>query len=385
MNKKYTNMLLIGAGVGLICFMAYQALSGAFSSGKVYYKPDDTVVHAEGNVEQTAQNYNALGFRLISRSENMCVSPNMIASNLGFYYEGAVDEGREEAATMLGSDENVKENHAALLNALQKGARPTYDGYFSGLFMDKNTKPKETFVNSAPFYKAYFETSDFYDFAGTRDKINAAANELSGGKITRAVNEVYPKSSMIFVSALSVKEEFSDDVGQVTEETKEVNGQRVAYYNIEKARVSLYEDDNALFVSIPLKNGYDYEVIMSQNDINALTLADIKSYRDRATESVVAIALPKPKEEQYHELKDTLKNAGFSAAFDKTTIIMNLTDSVKVKVDKIDHSVNFELMAGQEGSVNGSVAKSVNIDKPYYFMLSHRETGCKTIMGKKTL
>lgn len=385
MNKKYANILLIGAGLGLICFMAYQALSGAFSAGKVYYKPDDTVVEAEGNVEQTVQNYNALGFRLISRSENMCVSPNMIASNLGFYFEGAVDEGREEAAAMLGSNENVKENHAALLKALQKVERPTYYGCFSGLFMDKSTKPKEDFLNAAPFYKAYFETSDFYDFAGTRDKINAAANELSGGKITRAVHEVYPKSSMVFASALSVKEEFSDDIGQVTEEARDVNGQRVAYYNIEKARVSLYEDDNALFVSIPLKNGYDYEVITSKNDINALTLADIKGYRDRAAETIVSVSLPKPQEEQYHELKEPLKNAGFSAAFDKTTIIMNLTDSVKVKVDKIDHSASLELLPGEGGNVSGSVAKTVNIDKPYYFMLSHRETGCKTIMGKKTL
>ena len=76
---------------------------------------------------------------------------------------------------------------------------------------------------------------------------------------------------------------------------------------------------------------------------------------------------------------------GFGAPFNKTTIITNLTESIKVKVDKMDQSISYEITQKEvDREIDGEISQTVVIDKPYYYMVSDRNTGCKTIMGKKS-
>lgn len=384
MDKKMANILLIGAGIGLICFMAFQALSGSLSKGTVYYDPNAVVETGDQDASQTAQNYNGLGYRLISQSDNMCVSPNMIASSLGYYYEGAVDEGKEEAAIMLGTNENVKEKHAALVKELISTSQIEYDAYFTGLFMDKGTKPKEPFLKAAPYYGVYFETCDFYDFAGVKTKMDKAAAKISEGKLSQGVNDIYPSSSMVFSSVQDVKYKFSDQVGEITSSNKDFNGKQAEFITIDKAKVHYAQNDKAEYIRIPLESSYYYEITMAKGNINEITLADIKELRESAKEQTASVVMPKPQFSAYYELKEPLKNAGFAAAFDKNTIIMNLTESVRVKLDKIDHSIGYEIVANGNSKANGKVQNEVNINKSYFYSVTHKGTGMNTIMGKKS-
>lgn len=385
MDKKTINLMLIVVGIGVLGIIVYQALSGGFAREKVYWNPQG-VIEAQGDVKQTALNYNALGFRIISENQDMCISPNMLASNIGLYAEGAVDEGREQAETMLGESENLKENHAALVTALGK-TRPSHDYFFSGLFMDKKTNPKESFIEANNYYGTYFETLDFYDFVDVMNKINSIASEKTQGNITCVTDEIFAKSSMVFVSALNIKEYFGDDVGQITKSTKDFMGSQTEYYDIEKANAMLYEDDKVVYLSLPLENGYDYEVIMSKEaDLTGMTPADIKNYRDSSKKTTVSVSIPMPKVEAQYELKNALKAVGFEAPFRMTTLIKNISDSAKLKVDNMDQSISFELMPKESANeIGGAVAATINVDKPYYYMLSHRDTGCKTVMGKKSI
>lgn len=382
LDKKMINMILAGIGVGFVLLILYQSLSGSFTSGKVYFEPQGKM-DVQGDVSATAQNYNALGFRIIKANSDMCISPNMLASNIGLYAEGAVDDGRDQAEMMLGYADNLKENHAALVNALSV---PSGDAFFSGLFMDKNTKPKEQFVEANQYYGTYFETLDFYDFEAVKDNINNMVAGKTGGKINQVINKIYAKSSMIFVSALNIKENFSSDVGNINIANKEFMGNQTEYYEIDKAKVFLYEDDSVIFLKLPLENGYDYEMIMSKSgDLSSMTLADIKGYRDSAKEVIAAVSMPSPKFSGYYELKEPLKAVGFDAPFNKTTIITNLTESIKVKVDKMDQSISYEITQKEVArEIDGEISQTVVIDKPYYYMVSDRNTGCKTIMGKKS-
>lgn len=382
MDKKTISGILAAVGAGAAILIVYLFFLGGFTKGQVHHDPNG-VEKAQGNVAQTAQNYNALGFRLINSGEDMCISPNMLASNIGLYAYGAVDEGKEQAEMMLGAFENLKENHAALVNELDA---PTQDSFFTGLFMDKKTKPKNEFVQANRYFGTYFETLDFYDFVAVRDKINSIASTKTKGQITQAINEIYAKDAMIFVSALNVKEYFTNDVGSVTFEEKDFMGNSISYYSIDKAKVLFYEDDRAIFVRLPLENGYDYEIIMAKNgDLTGMTLADIKQYRDSAKETVISISMPSPKLEGYFELEDKLKAVGFDAPFNKTTLIKNINNSIKMKVDKMDQSISFELLKKETANnISGDIVNNVYINKSYYYMLSHRKTGCKTIMGRKT-
>lgn len=385
MDKKSVNILLAAIAVGVLGFIIFRAVTGGFAGEQVYADPQG-IAEAQGDARQTALNYNALGFRIISANKDMCISPNMLASNIGLYAEGAVEEGREQAEIMLGAEENLKENHAALVHALMAD-KPSHDYFFSGLFMDKGVNPKEAFVEANNYYGTYFETVDFFDFTAVRDKINSLASSKTEGNITQATGEIYAKSSMIFVSALRVKEYFGGDVGAVYKTADTFMGNQTEFYNMPNARIMLYEDDNVLFMGIPLENNYNYEVVMAKNgNLGGMTLADIKNYRDSAKETAVNMLIPVPKIEAQYELKDALKAVGFEAPFSKTTLIANLTDSAKIKVDKIDQNISFELLP-KEGIIHTDAVakKNVTIDKPYYYMFSHRTTGCNTMMGKKSM
>ena len=116
-----------------------------------------------------------------------------------------------------------------------------------------------------------------------------------------------------------------------------------------------------------------------------MTLADIKGFRDGAKETVVSVSMPVPKFEGTVQLKERLKSIEFTEAFASTTLLANVGKSADAKLDRINQTISFELIK-KENSAEFDVSTNtkVDINNSYYYMFTHRETGCRTIMGKKT-
>ncbi|MBQ5850635.1 MAG: hypothetical protein IIW54_07470, partial [Lachnospiraceae bacterium] len=97
------------------------------------------------------------------------------------------------------------------------------------------------------------------------------------------------------------------------------------------------------------------------------------------------ISMPAPRFEATMKLEDNLKAVGFSAPFTNTALLGNLGKSVNVKIDRVDQSISFELISKEiYKEIDGAVSTNVNVNNSYYYMFTHRETGCRTLMGKKT-
>ncbi|MBQ9625351.1 MAG: hypothetical protein IJR47_04500, partial [Clostridia bacterium] len=330
-----------------------------------------------------ALSYNAMGYKVIKDSENLCIAPVPLGANIGLYAVGAVDEGRDQAEELICETDYIKENHAALLQSVTKG---TEQESFAGLFLDKAARPKEEFLQSVGYFGTYFETLDYYDFVSSQAYINNLVSEKTNGKTPAVLEQLYPRTTMVFVSAFRFKEHFGEEVGHVFSSNKSFMGNETEFYNIASAKIRLYENDNITFLSIPLENGFEYEVVMANDgNLSALTMADIKGFRDNAKETVAAISLPAMKYSGTVELKETLKTAGFTEAFAKVTLIGNLTSSIKTKVDKVDQALSFEILKKDRlGEYDIKASKTILIDKPYYYMISDGNTGCNVIMGKKS-
>lgn len=375
MDKKTTNIIF---GVVAFAIIAYILVSFVGKgSSKVFYTPAVEALDTQkADIKDSVLNTNALGQKLVNATgeESFVISPSLIANSLGVYALGAQEEGHDEVVGILGIEENIKENLAAL-NASMDEILGQDSKTVKALIVDKSVKPTDEFLEVVKYSGTYFASYDFKDFAEVKRQVNEYANKQTVGKISSLVKEIYPNTQFMFVSGIDFNAKFEN----VFDGAKVNEGKLSAT----KAKVYYYKDNNGTYVRMPLDNCMSYEVLMPES-MGDLSLAEMNEYRNKAKLTVVGLTMPDTKIDSYADLNDALMSLEVKAPFENKKLIKPLTTSAQLVLDGVEQNVSISIETqGQNAGISESATANVNINKPYFYAVTDtNNNNSRVILGK---
>ncbi|EEB16664.1 serine protease inhibitor, putative [Pediculus humanus corporis] len=306
---------------------------------------------------------------LLTKQNNVIISPLNIYSCLDLLSFGAVGKTKEELENVLGP----KNSNETLSNILI----PTTNGttyYSSSVFLDDNFTPRQEFLNLiSANYDASVINVNMTNGEQTKNLINKWVSDKTNGTIKNLIQQsIDPTSRMIVVSALLFKgkwlQSFSPSATTkgkfIVDENTSVN---VDLMNL-IATVPVVKNPLLDAIGLPYKNPgmYMYLILPKAHGINnlkkLLSHLNVNSLKKLKSESVneeIIIIIPKIKIDVQYSLTKPLNQAGLSAIFNPSQAnFANLAvNDTNLFLSEIYHSVHFEM--NEEGTIASAATASV--------------------------
>jgi serine protease inhibitor len=348
-------------------------------------------------------------FKKIYGNENTLISPLSIVSALAMTANGAENETLSQMEEFFGSD-------IAGLNKFLYAYRlylPNADKYKVSLansiwFRDiENLTVEKEFLQktnkdyyNAEVYKAPFDDS-------TKNDINAWVNKKTNGQIKKLLEEKPPDNSVMYlINALSFDAEWQSVYKDTsvregvftaqdgTEKTVDfMHSTEYGYIKLPNAIgfTKPYADYRYFFVALLPDEGLEVSDFIDSIDGKAL----INAVKNQSNEMVYA-SMPKFTFEYGKELSEALKELGIKDAFDSELADFSSLGHSKegnIFISRVIHKTKIEVdeMGTKAGAVTavemsaGSAAltepKTVNLNRPFFFMIVDSEFNMPVFMG----
>lgn len=347
-------------------------------------------------------------FKKIHEGENTLISPLSIISALSMTANGAEKETLSQMEEVFGADIGSLNEYLYAYKAYL----PTADKYKVSLansiwFKDKEslTVEEEFLQTNKDYYNAEVYKAPFDD--STKNDINAWVNEKTDGQIKQLLEEKPPEDVVMYlINALSFDAEwlsiYKDTSVREGEFTTQDGGKKTVDF-MHSTEYGYIEVTNAIGFSKPYAdNKYSFVALLPDE---GLAVSDfiasmdgktlIEAIKNQSDDQVYA-SVPKFVFEYNKELSEILKELGIKDAFDAdfadfsslgqssegNIFISRVIHKTKIEVDEKGTkagAVTAVAMSG--GAAAPAEPKTVNLNRPFFFMIVDNEFHMPIFMG----
>ncbi len=349
------------------------------------------------------------GIRLIKKSrkqgENIVISPFSIVSALTMTANGAAGETLKEMEEVLGgSAENLSGYFHNYNSKKDEGIGIANAIWFKdskSLKMNPEFMKKSKAYFGSGIYKAPFDKT-------TKDEINGWVSNKTGGMIPKILEKIPDNAIIYLVNALSFKKEWAEPypVVEISDTSSDSYNFTTESGEIRKA-IYLYsdenyflEDDKAIgFMKHYKGNRYAFVALLPNKGItlseyiDALNGAKLSSTLKNAKSITVNAKLPKFKHEYKNELNEVLKEMGIKKAFKGADFKNMAVSADNIAISRVIHKSFIDLNESgtsaaavtvvemKEGSKMVEETKTVNLDRPFLYMIYDTEENVPLFIG----
>ena len=347
-------------------------------------------------------------FKKVNESENVLISPLSIISALSMIANGAEKETLSQMEEVFGVDiDGLNEYLYAYKFYLSTANKYKVSLANSIWFKDIEslTVEKEFMQTVKDYYDAEVYKTPFDE--STKNDINAWIHKKTDGQIQKLLEEKPPEDSVMYlINALSfdaewqsIYEDSSIHEGEFT--AQDGDKKTVDFmYSTENSYIELpraigfskpYADNQYLFVAVLPDEGLEVSDFIDLIDGKTLINA-VKNQRDEK----VYTSMPKFAFEYSKELSELLKELGIKDAFDADFADLSSLGQSRegnIFINRVIHKTKIEVdeRGTKAGAVTvvematGSAApkepKTVNLNRPFFFMIVDREFNMPIFMG----
>ncbi len=347
-------------------------------------------------------------FEKIYSGENTLISPLSIISALSMTANGAEKETLSQMEEAFGADIGSLNEYLYAYKAYL----PTADKYKVSLANSIWFKNKESLAIKQEFLQT---NKDYYDAEiykapfddSTKNDINAWVNEKTAGQIKKLLEEKPPEDAVMYlINALSFDAEWlniykdtSVRKGEFTTQSGDkktvdfMHSTEYGYIEVPNAVgfSKPYADDKYSFVALLPDEGLAVSDFIAS--IDGKTLIDaIKSQSD----AQLYASVPKFAFEYSKELSEILNELGIKDAFDADSAdfgSLGQSSEGNIFISRVIHKTKIEV--DEKGTKAGAVTavemaggtaapaepKTVNLNRPFFFMIVDKEFNMPVFMG----
>ncbi len=347
-------------------------------------------------------------FGKIYEGENTLISPLSIISALSMTANGAEKETLSQMEEVFGADISSLNEYLYAY----KSYLPTADKYKVSLansiwFKDTEslTVEKEFLQINKDYYDAEVYKAPFDD--STKNDINAWVNEKTDGQIKKLLEEKPPEDAVMYlINALSFDAEWLNiykDTSVRKGEFTTHNGDKKTVDFMHSTESSYLEAPNAIGFSKPYAdNKYSFVALLPDE---GLTVSDFLASIDGKTlidaikhqgDNTVYVSMPKFTFEYSKELSEILQELGIKDAFDADLAdfsSLGKSSEGNILINRVIHKTKIEV--DEKGTKAGAVTavemitesaapivpKTVNLNRPFFFMIVDNEFSMPIFMG----
>ncbi|MGB1206604.1 MAG: serpin family protein [Chitinophagales bacterium] len=378
---------------------------------------DDSPLLALSDQYKVIDAENAFGFNALKKineteaDENIFISPLSISLAFGMAYNGAdgtTQEAMQEALELNGmSLEQVNNGYKGLMNRLSQLDEAVQFDIANSIWYDEGFAAMihDTFLdNCSEYYSSETNALNFHE-PTSKDIINAWVNDNTNGKIPTILDSISPDEVMFLINAIYFKGDwkYTFDEENTTLSTFYGEDGTTSQYERMMMETSLPYFQNDLFQAVDLAYGeedmYSMSVFLPKDNVsvhdivNALDGDAWAAWTDGFSMNEVTFMMPKFKLEYEKTLNQTLTDLGMGIAFTGGADFSNIADA-NLYITKVKHKTFIEIdELGTEAaavtsigigitSVNPNTPPTVNLNKPYFFVIREKQSNAILFMGK---
>lgn len=413
MNKK---ILTIGLAILIITIAGAATVSFIFPYLPLEPPIADDTGHSEEGIQAVVQANNKFAFDFYHElakieEENIFYSPYSISSALAITYEGAKGRTAEEIQSVFHFPEidDLRPNFAAIYNQLNKRRAPYELRTGNALWAQQDYPFLGDYLNNVErYYGAKAANLDFVrETESSRQTINRFIEEQTSGRIDELLkeNDVNPLTVLVITNAIYFKGDWliefdeantmernfyitPDDVVQVPMMSMDPKDERFNYVQNEKLEMlelPYLGEEISMIIILPKENIESIESELKSENIEILV--------DKMSKIKLGnIQIPKFEFNTEYYLHDVLKDMGMPTAFESESDFSKMIDSERVVINDVIHNAFVKV---DEKGTEAAAATAVTIervsavfpttfivDRPFIFMIRHRETGNILFLGR---
>lgn len=335
--------------------------------------------------------------------ENYMISPVSLSLALAMTYNGAENETKSAFENTLNYTSFLREEINTINKEISTNiSKGSLFEIANSIWINKSITVKENFITTnSNYYNATVEKLNFDD-ANSVNIINDWVSDKTNKKIPKIIDEIKPNDVLFLINALYFKSDWKYQFKK--ENTLERpfygknNTKKVQMMQI-NASFNIYENDNFTAVKLPYKNDkYVMTVLLPKDgknikDIsNSLNKSNWENWNGSFSSREVQLSMPKFTFSYEKRLNNTLIDLGLGNAFSRSAdfgAISNMPLSISFVVQKTFIEVNEK---GTEAAAvtavgigitsTGPSNKTVNLNKPFLFAITEKETNSICFIGK---
>lgn len=396
------------------CAWALAALAGLTSCSRESATPGPvrSLSARESATVTTTNDFAFRLFRQVSREEagrNAFISPFSVATALMMAYNGAETTTKAEIRNTLGlagaTDDEINESYQSLYLLLNGIDRTVTFTSANAVWYRTPLQARPAFVETTrKYFGAQVEGLDF-DSPDAPNMMNAWVHAQTNGKITRMVDELPPDHVMYLMNALYFKGTWTYQFDKkLTSDGffRLADGRSVKHPFMQLAGGGylLHQDGTHTLVDLPYGNKQFSMTLLMPGPAAGVDVLMEDLSPDRLNEWLAAarpsdmpLFMPKFKLEYEKTLNETLARLGMSEAFTWQADLSGLLQGFgpgQLKIDEVKHKTYVEV--DEEGTeaaavtsisvVTRSAPPSVQLDRPFVFLVREKATGAILLMGK---
>ncbi len=343
--------------------------------------------------------------------ENVFLSPISVVYALGMLNELAASESKQEIAKVLGFDQEdgpyLTDFCFKMLSWSPQVDRTVSIGAANMIVtnslykLDFYSNYKECLHDN---YEARVESMDFSS-AGTLDDINHWCSEHTGRQITKMLDRLDGRSTMVLLNASHFKGAWSTpfDKSQTSDENFMLENGTVRKVKMMKKKAPVYGGigEHCYYVSVPFGNqGYSmvlalpFEGLGVREMVGRLTEDDVKEMCSPMGAGVnVEVWLPRFSVEWGMNMKEILQDMGLPMQIDMTgaadglgfqqigTILQKATIKVDEGGAEASAATDIEMAPTSAGPLSDSTNPEFHCDRPFLYLIVEKSTGAIFFMG----
>lgn len=338
--------------------------------------------------------------------ENTLVSPLSVLCALAMTANGAQGETREQMENVLGMKAETLNGYLyAYLQSLEKNKALHLANSIWFTDSERFTVNKDFLQTNADYYGAGLYRAPFDD--STCKAINDWVKEQTDGMIPQVLDKIPPEAVMYLVNALAFEaeweetyEEYQVREGQFTTESGEkrtaefMSGMDHAYLQTVKSTgfLKYYGGRHYAFAALLPNEG-----VTVQELLDSLTGAELHELLTHPQDAYVETRMPKFETDYETELSEVLSDMGMPLAFDHKKAdfsALGTSEAGNIFISRVIHKTF--LSVTEQGTRAGAATvvevcdesamliedmKTVNLDRPFVYMLVDVETGTPFFIG----
>lgn len=365
---------------------------------------------AETDVRDAANQFSMLLWQKVNSAEtrkNVFISPLSASFALGMTLNGANSTTYSEMRDALQFEgielPAINDGYRSLISLLLSLDSSVQMQIANSIWYRNNFPFRQTFFETAAtYFGATSRGLDFANQAASLAEINGWVSNATNGRIPKILDEISPDHVMFLINAIYFKGNWRtafDPARTVAGTFKGSNGNRSASFMTRTSIMKMMHGTNFQAVELPYGNGaFVMNVLLPAEgvDIEAFAAAlpssafNSESYSTQNGE----LRLPKLRLEYERKLNDDLKALGMQVPFEPGNAdFTNMSAAGRdLYIDFVKQNtfVNIDEVGTEAAAVTNvgigvvSMPPSMNVDRPYVFVLRERLSGTILFMGKVT-
>ncbi|MBC8402812.1 MAG: serpin family protein [Candidatus Marinimicrobia bacterium] len=345
----------------------------------------------------------------IDSTGNIFISPLSVSMALGMTLNGASGQTYTDMKTTLElaglSESDINQAYKSTMDLLMSIDLDVITKIANSIWIREDFSVEEAFIDTNEFYfDAWIAERDFADPA-TLEEINNWVADNTNDKITEILDRIPAEAVMYLINAIYFKAiwEFEFDKDNTAQADFYITPDNITSVDMMglTADLNYYADDQVQVVDLPYGRGnYTMTVFLPKPEENLNELVaeldgqQLEHYLANLHLKSGTVFLPKLKTHYKLLMKDVLMQMGMGIAFTRQADFSRINPDHDLFISRVIHEAFVQI--DEEGteaaaatvveiggtSIGPSVEFTININRPYLFLIRERETGTILFMGK---